>query len=326
MTKFKYRVFIPEFIEARINRSTQEFEDDDFLSARNFALEYLSEIISSLVSEKIITVSDFKNEESSELIEVSELLKTPENDKILDCERLSECKIQYNYTEKEFRNANELRTQRMSLKQTFFLLGIIKLEIADEKDNFVPVFELKNSDIPINRFVEETIISRLISNFKGLTFPKLYSSFQFNIKEKHHQFREIFLTENNFREKEIISNNLFFDFERKLLSIYNRRCMVSLFIEEEHSKLARKAMLYIQSVYGKLKYEYSPKVMIQNKLYWVYFFDFNTELKITYSKAGNLYFRSASGMKKANEQTTFEEIVCHENCKDDFIRDLLQIL
>lgn len=112
MTKFKYRVFIPEFIEAKINRSTQEFEDDDFLSARNIALKYLTEIISRLVSEKIITVSDFKNEESSELIEVSELQKTPENDEVLDFAHLSECKIQYNYTEKEFRKANELQTEK----------------------------------------------------------------------------------------------------------------------------------------------------------------------------------------------------------------------
>ena len=52
MTKFKYRVFIPEFIGAKINRSTQEFEDDDFLSARNIALKYLTEIISILISEK----------------------------------------------------------------------------------------------------------------------------------------------------------------------------------------------------------------------------------------------------------------------------------
>lgn len=112
MTKFKYRVFIPEFIEAKINRSTQEFEDDDFLSARNIALKYLTEIISILVSEKIITVSDFKYEESSELIEVSELQKTPENDEVLDFAHLSECKIQYNYTEKEFRKANELQTEK----------------------------------------------------------------------------------------------------------------------------------------------------------------------------------------------------------------------
>lgn len=327
MKKFAYRVFIPEFIEARINFTTQEFEDYDFFKARNFALEYLSEIISILVSEKIITVSDFKNEESSELIEIKDLKKSQYDNKILDFAKLSECKIKYNYTEREFRKANELRTERkMSLKQTFLLLGIVKLEITDEKDNFIAVYELQNSDVPVNRFVEETILSRLNTNFERSTFARLYSSFQFNTKEKHHQFRKIFLTENNLREKEIIANDLFFEFERKLLSIYNRRCMVSLFIEEKYTASARKAMLHLQSVYGKLKYEYTPKVMIQNNLYTVYFFDFNIELKLIYSKTGNLYFRGSSGMKKTDEQTTFEEIVCNENCKDEFIRDLLQKL
>lgn len=327
MTMFKYRVFIPEFIEVKINLKTKEFENDDFLVVRNFALEYLYEVISILVSEKIITVEDFKNEESSELIEIKDLKKSQENNKILDFAHLSECKIKYNYTEREFRKANELRTERkMSLKQTFLLLDIVKLEIADEKSNLIPVFELKNSDFPINRFVERTIINRMIPNSEVFNFTLLYSGFQYSIKEKHHQFREIFLTENNFREKEIISNNLFFEFERKLLSIYNRRCMVSLFIEEKYTASARKAILHLQSVYGKLKYEYTPKVMIRNNLYTVYFFDFNAELKLIYSKTGNLYFRSFSGMKKADEQTTFEEIVCDENCKDELIKDLLNKL
>lgn len=327
MTKFSYRVFIPDFIEARINFTTQEFENDDFLKARKSALQYLSEIISILVSEKIISVENFKNEESSELIEMQELKKSNVHDKILDFAHLSECKIKYNYTETEFRNANELRTERkMSLKQNFLLLGIIKLEIAEEEDNYVAVYELKNSDVPVNRFVEETILSRMIPNFETSNFLRLYSGFQFTIQEKHHQYREILLAENNLREKEIIANDLFFEFERKLLSIYNRRCMVSLFIDEKHTAMVRKALLHLQSVYGILKYEYTPKVIIQKNLYTVYFFDFNAELKLTYSKTGNLYFRGSSGMKKANEQTTFEEIVCNENCKDEFIRDLLQKL
>ncbi|WP_312077648.1 hypothetical protein [Chryseobacterium sp.] len=327
MTKFKYRVFIPEFIADRIKFQTQEFEENDFLKARKSALTYLSKIISILVSEKIITVSDFKNEESSELIEIKDLKKSQENDKILDFAHLSECKIKFNYTEREFRKANELRTERkMGLKHTILLLGIVKLEIAHEKDNFVPVFELKNSDFPINQFVERTILNRMIPNAEVLNFSLLYSGFQFSIKEKHHQFREIFLTENNLREKELISNNLFFDFERKLLSIYNRRCMISFFIEEKYTASARKAMLHLQSVYGKLNYEYTPKVMIRNNFYTVYFFDFNAELKLIYSKTGNLYFRNSSGMKKADEQTTFEEIVCDENCKDELIKDLLHKL
>ncbi|MFN3021840.1 hypothetical protein ACK1KB_12820 [Chryseobacterium sp. TY3] len=324
MTKFVYRVFIPEFIEVKINYNTQEFEDADFLKARTCALKYLSEVISILVSEKIITVSDFKNEESSELIEIQQLKKTEENDKILDFIHLSKCKIKYNYTEREFKKANKFRTERkMSLKQTFLLLGIVKLEIADEKDNFIAVYELQNSDVFVNRFVEETILSRMITNFERSTFARLYSSVQFTQKEKHHQCREIFLKENNLREKEIIANDLFFEFERKLLSIYNRRCMVSLFIEEKYIDSARNAMLHLQLVYGKLKYEYTPKVMIQNNLYTVYFFDFNTELKLIYSKTGNLYFRDSLGMKKADEQTTFEDIVCNENCEDAFIKDLL---
>lgn len=327
MTKFTYRVFIPEFIQERTKYKTREFRDENFLTARTSALEYLSEIISILVSEKIITVSDFKNEVSSELIEIQQLKKTQENDKIMDVTHLSECRIKYNYTEREFRKANELRTERkMSLKQTFLLLGIVKLEIADEKDNFIAVYELQNSDIPVNRFVEETILNRMITNFETSTFARLYSSIQFTQKEKHHQFREIFLTENNLKEKEIIANDLFFEFERKLLSIYNRRCMVSLFIEEKYTASVRKAMLHLQFVYGKLKYEYTPKVMIQNNLYTVYFFDFNTELKLIYSKTGELYFRDSSGMKKADEKTTFEEIACNEKCKDELIKDLLQKL
>jgi len=327
MTKFTYQVFIPEFIEDKTKCKTIEFRNENILTARSSALEYLSEVITILVSEKIITVSDFKNEESSELIEVQQLKKTQGNDKILDFANLSECKIKYNYTEREFRKANELRTERkMGLKQTFLLLGIVKLEMADEKNNFVTVFELKNSEVQINRFVEQTILSRLTPDFEAANLTLLYSNFQFTLKEKHHQFREIFLTENNLREKEIISYNLFFDFERKFLSIYNRRCMVSLFIEEKYTASARKAILHLQSVYGKLKYEYTPKVMIRNNLYTVYFFDFNAELKLIYSKTGNLYFRSSSGMKKADEQTTLQEIVCDENCKDELIKDLLNKL
>ena len=327
MEKFKYRVFIPQFIEDRIQYATQEFEDENFMTARNSALEYLSEIISILVSEKIITVSDFKKEESPELIDIHDLVKSQENNKILDFAHLSECRIKYNYTEKEFRKANELRTkQKMRLKETFLLLGIIKLEIADEKGSYINVYELNNSELPTNQFLEETILSRSIPNFENLNFPRLYSNFQFNIKIKYHQFREIFLTENNFREKEIITNHLFFDFERKILSIYNRRCMVSLFIEEKYIAVAKKAILYLQSVYGKLKYEYIPKVMIHDNLYSVYFFDFNTELKLTYSKRAELYFRSSSGMIKADEQTALEDILCDENCKDEFIKDLLKKL
>lgn len=327
MEKFKYRVFIPQFIEDRIQYATQEFKDQNFLMARNSALEYLSEIISLLVSEKIITVSDFKNDVSPELFEVQHLLKNQENNKILDFVHLSECRIKYNYIEKEFRKANELRTKRkMRLKETFLLLGIIKLEITDEKGSYINVYELNNSELPTNLFLEETILSRLIPNFETLNFPKLYSNFQFNIKIKHHQFREIFLTENNFREKEIITNHLFLDFERKILSIYNRRCMVSLFIEEKYIAVAKKAILHLQSVYGKLKYEYTPKVMINNNLYSVYFFDFNAELKLTYSKTGELFFRSSSGMIKADEHTALEDLLCNKNCKDEFINDLLKKL
>lgn len=330
MVKFNYRVFIPEFIVEKINLKSREFEDENFLIARNSALEYLSFIVSELCRLKIITISDFMSENSPELIEVEKLPKNVEDDKILDFKYLSECKIKYNYTQADFGKTEKIRSEKkMDLYNAFLELGILTLEIADEKKQFIGVFELVNYDKHLNLFIhkkERLILYKMIPTFSDASLHKLHSNFQFNLKEKHHQFREIFLTENNLREKEIITNDLFFDFERKLLSIYNRRCMVSFFIEEKYCVLARKTMLHLQSVYGNLKREYTPKVVIQNNLYSVYFFDFNTELKLTYSQTGSLYFRGYSGVMKANENTSFEELICNENCKDEFMKDFLKKL
>lgn len=326
MKHFKYQVFVPDFIVKEIGFTTKEFENENLFTARNFALEYLSEVIFCSFKKKIFSLSTFENEESSEVSELFTLSQTPfyVNENILNFQYLSECKIKYNYNKEHFAEALETKKgKEISLAQAFLLLGTICLQIEDYKGNYSKIFDFRNFEGYVDRLAEKKCINRLIENVDLSNLPSLYSKLHFTLKFKHQEFREIFLQTGNNMEKEFLSSDHFFELEKKFLSICNHQCMVSLFVDQKSEKWINKALHSICFLYGtKVKFVLTPNVLIKNNLYSVFFFNYKMHLNLIYSKIGKLYFRDESGMKEADENTKVEEIFCDKKCFETFFHNL----
>lgn len=330
MKSYTYRVYIPEFISQRIALATSDFTNENIFTARKQALKYLSDAIKKSFDEKLISIFDFTDENSTELTQIEDLTieKFFINENLLNFEYLSEYKIIYNYSEAVIKEAIKHQCKdRISIKNALVSFAIFKLFLKEENTDFETVFEFTNNEKIDNNKLEETIIYFLPEEEQTEKLFPLVSKFYFELKMTHREFKIVYLKKGNDIEKEIYKTRSFFELEKVFLSICNYQYMMFLFVDEEHAPMLNKALKVLKRTYrARRPFQITKNVMLNNRKVSVFFFDFHPIVTLTYSKNGKLFLRSDSGFFEVTENTNTEEVFMQKSCNNAHLERILKFI
>lgn len=329
MTTFIYRVFVPDFISKQIGFATENFEDRSILKARTKALHYLSTVVKFALESNLVKFFDFENDDSKSIHEVKNLSESKYNidEKLLDFQYLSECKIDYQHSKNDVKEIMKRQFEmRASLSDRLLTLGVFTLLAKEPEGDFIKLFELRNSKKPITNSTEKVFINFNSENPNEEDFKPLLSKNHFIIKSKRRDFAELFTQDNNV-EKEILDSVLYMDFEKKFLSICNCQCPVSFFVEKELTSDAHKLFFALTKTYSsKRNFELVKNVMVEGKNFSVFFFGYEPDIKLTYSHDNKLYYRNQTGCTEVSETTTLQDIVNSTNCISKELQEILKFI
>lgn len=330
MKSFTYRVFIPEFITQHIGLSTSNFTNESIFIAREEALKYLSEAIQKSFNEYLISLFDFRDENSTDLEQIENLSaeKFFSSKDILNFEYLSECKIVYNYDETLIKEAiKHQHKDRISLKNALHSFAIFKLFLKEENSDFETVFEFINNEKIDNNKLEQTMIYFLPKEEQAETLIPLVSKSHFTLKMTQREFKIIYLKEGNDIEKEIYRAKTFFEFEKVFLSICNYQYAIYLFVDEDYTSMVSKALNILKRTYKAGRpIQITKNVLLDNRKVSVFFFDFYPITTLTYSKNGKLFLRNESGIVEVNENTSTEEVLMQKSSNSSHLEKILKFI
>lgn len=329
MTTFIYRVFVPDFISKQIGFATENFEDRNILKARTKALHYLSSVVKFALESKLIKIFDFEDNDSTNIHEVKILSESKFNidEKLLDFQYLSECKIEYQHSKDNFKEVMKRQFEmRASLSDRLLTLGVFTLLAKEPEGDFIKLFELRNSQKPISNNTEKVFINFNSENPNEEEFTPLLSKNHFILKSKRRNFAELF-TQDNHVEKEIFDSVLYMDFEKIFLSICNCQCPVSFFVEKGLTSDTHKIFRILMKTYKSNRdFELVKNVMADGKNFSVFFFDYEPDIKLTYSHDNKLYYRNQTGCAEVSETTTLQDIVNSTNCISKELQEILKFI
>ena len=337
MKDFNYTVKVPPILFLMIGFETKRFENENLLVARQEALHYLSQIVKTAVVKNIIQIFAFESENSTEL----KRIKTLDNiffqgeNEILNFKRLTECKIIYYFNDYLREDATKFHERGKKAIETLNSYGFLSIRLSYHGENDVPlvnrfesIFEFKNTN---NSYFLSTE-RRLLRTFNPLNqvvraeLEDLVSELHFNKLEKIHEAKEVFYREDSAFEKEIITTEKYFEFERIYLSILNSKGIKYIYFPCKNRKSTFQYLPLFEKMYpSKKPLTFFTRVEIAGKPFIV-FEQINYEREnLIYSKSGKLYFRSDLGVSEANEDTLLSEIIDYEFINPE-LRIFLNIL
>ena len=255
MKDFNYTVKVPPMLYLLLGYETKRFENENLLISRQEALHYLSEIVKTAVEKNIIQIYDFERENSSELKQIKTLdgdFYHKENE-ILNFKRLSECKITYYFNDYLRKDANINHEGGKKAIETLNSYGFLSIRLNYYGDidfphvkRFQSVFEVKNANYFIFLSAERNLLKTFnpLNKFVRAELEDLVAGHHFNKLEKIHEAKEVFYRKENAFEKEILTTEKYFEFERIYLSILNSKGLKYVFFpfknknEVENEKFA----------------------------------------------------------------------------------------
>lgn len=325
MKSINYKVEVPVFLRIMTKFETKSFSNDNPLLARENAFSYLSEIIQFAFREKIIRIFDFKDETSSELVELTDLsnFKTKEND--LDFHRLLQCKITYFYHEDLKDDTHSIRLQRNGglIQET-----ALKIMLNDVQLPAREIFAFQNLEKTSQATLERrTLIMHYQNSTTQHDFPanKIPTDL-FLVKEKSRKCQEIFRQKDNLREKEIITEDYFIHFEKIYLSFLNTSGSKYLFILTENNQAWLHILDLLQAMYRHQSHlKFYSEITIDSKKYLVFNHHQPFVEKLILSREGKIFIRNHEGCVEIDEKTRIGEIVAKDRVKSK-IQNLLENL
>lgn len=316
---------------------TKRFENENLLIARQDALHYLSQIIESALEKDVIQIYDFENINSTELKQIKTLEERiyHNDNELLNFKKLSECKINYHFNDYIRKDAVINQKDEKKADEKLNSYGFLSIRLSYHGEIDVPhvkrsqsIFEFKNANHSIFLSAER----RLLKTFNPLNqtvraeLEDLVSVNHFNKLEKIHEAKEVYYRQDNAFEKEIMTTEKYFEFERIYLSILNSRGLKYVFFPFKNKNTTCKYLPFFEKIYPSNKpLTFFTRVEIEDKNYMV-FAQINHEREnIIHAKTGKIYFRSNFGVCEANEETSLSEILDYEYINPE-LRILLDIL
>lgn len=337
MKDFNYTVKVPPILHLMLGYETKRFENENLLLARQEALRYISQIVKTSVEKNIIQIFDFKSGNSTELKLIKTLDETfyyKENE-ILNFKRFSQCKIIYYFNDYLREDAAKYKETEKKAIETINSYGFLSILLSYHGKNDVPlvkrsqtIFEFRNSNHSHFLSAERLFLRNFnpVNKIVRAELDDLISGHHFNELEKIHEANEVFFRKENAFEKEIVTTDKYFEFERIYLSLLNSKGLKYVFFPFKNRKTTCKYLPFFEKMYpSKKPLAFFTRVEIEGKNYMVFEQSNNEIENIIHAKTGKIYFRTNLGVCKANENTLLSEIIDYEFINPE-LRILLDIL
>ncbi|KQS92550.1 MULTISPECIES: hypothetical protein [Chryseobacterium] len=337
MNDFNYTVIVPPMLHLMLGYETQIFKNENLLVARQEALHYLSKIVNDALEKNVIQIFDFENANSTDLKQITTLEESfyHKDNQILNFKKLSECKITYHFNDYIRKDAVINQTNERKADETLNFYGFLSIRLSYHGDIDIPhmkrsysIFEFRNA----NYFISLSAERRLLKTFNPANqivyaeLEDLVSEKHFNKLEKTHEAKEVFYRDDNAFEKEIITTEKYFEFERIYLSLVNSKGLKYVFFPFKNKKTTCKYLRFFEKMYpSKKPLTFFTRVEIEDKIYMVFEQINNDRESIIHAKTGKVYFRSNLGVTEASEDTLLCEILDYEYINPE-LRILLDIL
>lgn len=315
MSTITYTVQIPPIHYLLLGLGTKNFSNEKPEIAKQEAFSYLSKVLREAVEKEVIEISDFENEQSSNLEKITDLNNSIYTDECgnINFKRILQCKIKYLFNKYIRKNVVFNQNIHGNARKKLDSYGFFALtESQSDRDRKSVIFTIKNEE---KEGVQEQFIRKKEDDYLN-----------YFEKQKIQEAKEIFFNKENNFQKEILNTDLFLEFEKIFLLLQNTFFITKyLFIPRNFQKYSTEMIdLLVETYSTENKFEFYTELEIDNGHFYVYTHD-PISCSLLYSKTGKLYIRDQNGLKEVNEQTTFSDMT-EIPIMDQELKNIIEII